>query len=132
MRGIFQRIPCRWNHGGYYVSFYFATKTPVVERISEKESALYALNASDFKFSPARLYHQSDKEHPFGHGRLEYVNSTVMSAIILYVVLLNPSPMTDKNPLCQPAKIFTIPKIRFMINPTSAYMETFRNTINLV
>lgn len=27
----------------------------------------------------------SDKEHPFGHGRLEYVNSTVMSAIILYV-----------------------------------------------
>lgn len=27
----------------------------------------------------------SDKEHPFGHGRLEYINSTVMSAIILYV-----------------------------------------------
>lgn len=27
----------------------------------------------------------SDKEHPFGHGRLEYINSTVMSAVILYV-----------------------------------------------
>ena len=27
----------------------------------------------------------SDKEHPFGHGRLEYINSTVMAAVILYV-----------------------------------------------
>lgn len=27
----------------------------------------------------------SDKSHPFGYGRLEYINSTVMSAIILYV-----------------------------------------------
>lgn len=27
----------------------------------------------------------SDKEHPFGHGRLEYINATVMAAIILYV-----------------------------------------------
>ncbi len=27
----------------------------------------------------------SDKEHPFGHGRLEYINSTMMSAVILYV-----------------------------------------------
>ena len=27
----------------------------------------------------------SDEEHPFGHGRLEYINSTVMSAVILYV-----------------------------------------------
>ena len=27
----------------------------------------------------------SDTEHPFGHGRLEYINSTVMAAVILYV-----------------------------------------------
>lgn len=27
----------------------------------------------------------SDSEHPFGHGRLEYINSTVMAAVILYV-----------------------------------------------
>jgi len=27
----------------------------------------------------------SDREHPFGHGRLEYLNSTVMSSIVLYV-----------------------------------------------
>lgn len=27
----------------------------------------------------------SDKEHPFGHGRLEYINSTIMAAVILYV-----------------------------------------------
>lgn len=27
----------------------------------------------------------SDKEHPFGHGRLEYLNSTVMAAAVLYV-----------------------------------------------
>lgn len=27
----------------------------------------------------------SDKEHPFGHGRLEYLNSTVMAAVVLYV-----------------------------------------------
>ena len=27
----------------------------------------------------------SDKEHPFGHGRLEYINSTVMASVILYV-----------------------------------------------
>lgn len=27
----------------------------------------------------------SDEEHPFGHGRLEYINSTFMSAVILYV-----------------------------------------------
>lgn len=27
----------------------------------------------------------SDKEHSFGHGRLEYINSTVMAAVILYV-----------------------------------------------
>ena len=26
----------------------------------------------------------SDKEHPFGHGRLEYINSTVMAAVILF------------------------------------------------
>ena len=44
----------------------------------------------------------SDKEHPFGHGRLEYINSTVMAAVILYVgitlgmesveKILNPEP----------------------------------------
>ena len=49
-------IPSTWYPLKY--STHAATKTPVVERISEKESALYALNASDFKFSPARLYHQ--------------------------------------------------------------------------
>lgn len=27
----------------------------------------------------------SDKEHPFGHGRLEYLNSTVMASVVLYV-----------------------------------------------
>lgn len=27
----------------------------------------------------------SDREHPFGHGRLEYLNSTVMAAVVLYV-----------------------------------------------
>lgn len=27
----------------------------------------------------------ADAEHPFGHGRLEYINSTVISAIIIYV-----------------------------------------------
>ena len=27
----------------------------------------------------------ADPRHPFGYGRLEYINSTVMSAVILYV-----------------------------------------------
>lgn len=27
----------------------------------------------------------SDREHPFGHGRLEYLNSTVMASVVLYV-----------------------------------------------
>ena len=34
-----------------------------------------------FRLSDAK----ADKEHPFGHGRLEYINATVMAAIILYV-----------------------------------------------
>lgn len=48
----------------------------------------------------------SDEAHPFGMGRLEYINSTVMAAIILYVgiallkesvhKILNPEP-TDFN-----------------------------------
>ena len=42
-------IPSTWYPLKY--STHAATKTPVVERISEKESALYALNASDFKFT---------------------------------------------------------------------------------
>ena len=32
----------------------------------------------------------SDKEHPFGHGRLEYINSTVMAAVIRYRRLFIP------------------------------------------
>lgn len=45
----------------------------------------------------------SDKEHPFGHGRLEYLNSTVMAAAVLYVgitlvidsiqKIMNPEPI---------------------------------------
>lgn len=27
----------------------------------------------------------SDREHPFGHGRLEYLNSTIMASVVLYV-----------------------------------------------
>ncbi len=30
----------------------------------------------------------SDKEHPFGHGRLEYINSTVMASVVLYVGIM--------------------------------------------
>ena len=30
----------------------------------------------------------SDKEHPFGHGRLEYLNSTVMASVVLYVGIM--------------------------------------------
>ena len=42
----------------------------------------------------------SDKEHPFGHGRLEYINSTVMAAVILYVgiTLLVESAQKILNP----------------------------------
>lgn len=45
----------------------------------------------------------SDAEHPFGHGRLEYLNSTVMASVVLYVgitlcadsvrKILNPEPV---------------------------------------
>lgn len=45
----------------------------------------------------------SDKEHPFGHGRLEYLNSTVMASVVLYVgislcvdsvkKIMNPEPV---------------------------------------
>lgn len=45
----------------------------------------------------------SDREHPFGHGRLEYLNSTVMAAVVLYVgitlcvdsgkKIMNPEPV---------------------------------------
>ena len=33
------------------------------------------------------------------------------------VMLLKPSPMTERNPLCQPAKSFTDPRMRFTKRP---------------
>lgn len=46
----------------------------------------------------------SDRKHPFGYGRLEYINTTVMAAVVLYVgitlmvesvhKIMNPEPIT--------------------------------------
>lgn len=46
----------------------------------------------------------SDPKHPFGYGRLEYINTTVMAAVVLYVgitlmvesvhKMMNPEPIT--------------------------------------
>ena len=55
-----------------------------------------ALVGSNFSKKPA------DEEHPFGHGRLEYVVALLVSIVIMYVGLMlfinSAKSFNDRNP----------------------------------
>ena len=54
--------------------------------LSDAFNNLTDMGSSFISIISAKLSNRPpDKEHPFGHGRLEYINSTVMAAVILYV-----------------------------------------------
>ena len=64
--------------------------------LSDSVASIMALVGSNFSKKPA------DEEHPFGHGRLEYVVALLVSIVIMYVGLMlfinSAKSFNDKNP----------------------------------
>ncbi len=64
--------------------------------LSDSVVSIMALVGSNFSKKPA------DEEHPFGHGRLEYVVALLVSIVIMYVGLMlfinSAKSFNDRNP----------------------------------
>ncbi|WP_296125995.1 cation diffusion facilitator family transporter [uncultured Anaerococcus sp.] len=79
-----------------FVSKSTAILNDAFNNLSDSVVSIMALVGSSFSKKPA------DKEHPFGHGRIEYVVSLLVSIVIIYVGLMlfinSAKSFNDSNP----------------------------------
>lgn len=79
-----------------FVSKSTAILNDAFNNLSDSVVSIMALVGSSFSKKPA------DKEHPFGHGRIEYVVSLLVSIVIIYVGLMlfinSAKSFNDNNP----------------------------------
>ena len=79
-----------------FVSKSTAILNDAFNNLSDSVVSIMALVGSSFSKKPA------DKEHPFGHGRIEYVVSLLVSIVIIYVGLMlfinTAKSFNDNNP----------------------------------
>lgn len=79
-----------------FVSKSTAILNDAFNNLSDSVVSIMALVGSSFSKKPA------DKDHPFGHGRIEYVVSLLVSIVIIYVGLMlfinSAKSFNDNNP----------------------------------
>lgn len=79
-----------------FVSKSTAILNDAFNNLSDSVVSIMALIGSSFSKKPA------DKDHPFGHGRIEYVVSLLVSIVIIYVGLMlfinSAKSFNDNNP----------------------------------
>lgn len=79
-----------------FVSKSTAILNDAFNNLSDSVVSIMALVGSSFSKKPA------DKDHPFGHGRIEYVVSLLVSIVIIYVGLMlfinSAKSFNDSNP----------------------------------